>query len=242
MAKSLTATEIKHRLVRLRNFENNLYPAARARIDKLEARVKVLEAEKAEWQIEKIEMQTVIQKLLLQVDALNAKVFGKKHSSGSDKQGKTKDKTEPKTERSADSYRRSIPGDDEITGSQDHPIDRSVDSPHYGHSLSEYKTIDYFEEDIIPPDSVNLKTVTRHTIESAYCEDCKIWVYGRDLPKQKVVLGNNLSMLVSFLSTVARFSYQQIAEHIELFYHIKISDCAIAGMLEKQAILYINSV
>jgi len=235
MAKSLTATEIKHRLTRLRNFENNLYPAARARIEKLEARVKVLEAEKAEWQIEKTEMQTVIQKLLLQVDALNAKVFGKKHHPGSDKQGKPKDKTKPKTERSADSYRRSIPDKDEITGSQDHPIDRSVDSPHYGHNLSEYKTIDYFEEDIIPPDSVNLKTVTRHTIESAYCEDCKIWVYGSSLPKQKVVLGDNLPMLVSFLSTVGRFSYQQIAEHIELFYHIKISDCAIAGMLEKQA-------
>jgi len=235
MSKTLSTDEIKHRLIRLRNLENNLYPAARARIEKLEARIKVLEAEKAKWKIEKAEMQTVIQKLLLQVDALNTKVFGKKHSSGSDKQGKTKDNPKPKSKRSSDSYRRSIPSEDEITDHQTHSIDRSSNSLHYGHNLSEHKTVDYFEEDVIPPDAVNLKTVTRHTIETAYCEDCKTWVYGRDIPKQKVVLGDNLPMLVSFLSTVARFSYQQIVEHIELFYHIKISDCAIAGMLEKQA-------
>src|SRR5664279_3697124 len=84
MAKALSPDEIKHRLQRLRNYENVLYPNARARIDKLEARVKVLEAEKAQWLEERAQMQDLIQKLSLQVEMLNAKVFGKRHKHGGD--------------------------------------------------------------------------------------------------------------------------------------------------------------
>lgn len=241
MAKALTADEINHRLTRLRNFENNLYPAARARIDKLETRVKILEAEKAKWLEEKVEMQALIQKLLLQVEALNTKVFGKKRSKGgsSDDSNTTSSPDEPhapKQSRSASSYRRTVPSDDEVTSTMQHPLDIADSSPHAGHILSKQKTINYFEEDVILPSEISLKTVVKHQVAAAYCEDCGTWLYGADIPKQQVVLGESLPKLVSFLSVVARFSYQQITEHVNLFYHIKLSDGLIGDMLESQAV------
>lgn len=239
MAKALTADEINHRLTRLRNFENNLYPAARARIDKLETRVKILETEKAEWLEEKTEMQALIQKLLLQVEALNTKVFGKKRGKGSsDDSNTTSSPDEPYTPnqpRPASSYRRALPNESDVTDTVLHPLDITDSSPHVGHTLSKEKIIDYFEEDVVLPSEVSLKTVTKHSVAAAYCEDCNTWVYGAGIPKQQVVLGENLPKLVSFLSVVARFSYQQIIEHVNLFYHIKLTDGLIASMLEKQA-------
>jgi hypothetical protein len=238
MAKALTADEIKHRLQRLRNYENVLYPNARARIDKLEARVKVLETEKAQWLEERDRMQDLIQKLSLQVEMLNAKVFGKRHKHGSDDQGGSPppvSENQSNTPRSPDSYRRALPGGTEITGSTHHPVDTSGDSPHAGHTLSKHKTMTYFEEDIILPNQVSLKTVTEHSVEARYCENCHRWLYGVDIPQQPVILGDNLPKLVSFLSVVARFSYQQIVEHVGLFYHIKLTDGLIGNMLESQA-------
>lgn len=238
MAKALTDTEIKHRLQKLRNYENVLYPNARARIDKLEARVKALEAEKAQWLEERAQMQDLVQKLSLQVEMLNAKVFGKRHKHGSSDSDSTPPPSSPKptsTPRSPESYRRALPGGTEITGNTHHPIDMSDQSPHAGHSLSKHKTVAYFEEDIILPNQVSLKTVTEHSVEAAFCEDCHSWLYGADIPQQPVILGENLPKLVSFLSVVARFSYQQIVEHVGLFYHIKLTDGLITNMLEGQA-------
>jgi len=239
MAKPLTAIEIKHRLTKLRNYENVLYPAAKARIDKLEDRVKTLEAEKVQWMEEKEQLVSLVQKLQLQVEMLNAKVFGKKHGHGSSSDPDSvlppNKPSQPKVPRSASSYRRALPGSDEVTATKQHPVDISGSSPHVGHLLSEHKTIEYFEEDIVMPSEVSLKTVTKHTVEAAYCGNCHTWVYGTDIPKQPVVLGENLPKLVSFLSVVARFSYQQIIEHFSLFYHIKLTDGLIGNMLTSQA-------
>ena len=239
MAKPLTAIEIKHRLTKLRNYEHNLYPAARARIDKLETRVKALEAEKAQWLEEKEQFLSLVQKLQLQVEMLNAKVFGKKRGKGSGSNPDSilppDESSTPKQPRSASSYRRAIPGDEEITNTQHHPLDSSDGSPHAGHTLSKQKTIDYFEEDVILPSEISLKTVTKHSVAAAYCEDCSTWIYGADIPKQQVTLGDNLPKLVSFLSVVARFSYQQITEHVSLFYRIKLTDGLVTNMLESQA-------
>lgn len=236
MSKKLSANEIKQRLVKLRNYEHVLYPAARARIDKLEARVKVLEAEKSEWQVERTELIALIQKLQLQVEQLNAKVFGKKRRGGSSSDPDSvlppPPPCDPKPSRNASSYRRAIPNDDEITTTQHHPVD---DAAHHDHHLTDHKTIDYYEEDVILPSAVSLKTVTKHSVEAAYCQDCSQWLYGADIPKQRVVVGDNLPKLASFLSVVSRFSYQQITDHLQTFYHIKLSDGLIGDMLEHQA-------
>lgn len=240
MAKALTTDEINHRLTRLRNFENNLYPAARVRIEKLETRVKVLEAEKLIAEEREVQWLSLVQKLQLQVEMLNAKVFGKKHKRGGGDSGSgstppDSQSPSPKQPRSAGSYRRALPESEEITDTVQHPLDLADNSPHVGHTLSRQKTIDYFSEDVILPSEISLKTVTKHTVAAVYCEDCSTWLYGADIPKQQVVLGENLPKLVSFLSVVARFSYQQIIEHVSLFYHIKLTDGLIASMLEKQA-------
>lgn len=239
MAKSLSNAEIKHRLTKLRNYEHNLYPAARARIDKLEHEVKGLKAEKAQWLEDKEQLLSLVQKLQLQVEMLNAKVFGKRRGKGSSGgPGATLPPDEPPTpkqSRSASSYRRERPAEHEVTQTQEHPLDQVHTSPHAGHLLSKQKTIDYFEEDVILPAQVSLKTITKHRIEAAYCEPCNTWLYGAAIPKQRVILGSNLPKLVSFLSVVARFSYQQITEHVNLFYHIKLTDGLITDMLERQA-------
>jgi hypothetical protein len=156
MAKPLAPTEIKHRLTKLRNYEHNLYPAARARIAKLEHEVADLKAEKAQWLEEKEQLVSLIQKLQLQVEMLNAKVFGKKHKTGGD-QGTTPPVDTPsvsKQPRAASSYRRVVPGDDEVTVTEHHAIDTSGSSAHAGHMLSKHRTIDYFEEDVMLPSAV----------------------------------------------------------------------------------------
>ncbi len=168
---------------------------------------------------------------------LNAKVFGKKHKTGGDQDTTPPVDTPPasKQPRAASSYRRAVPGDDEVTVTKHHAIDTSGSSAHAGHMLSKHKTVDYFEEDVMLPSAVSLKTVTKHTVAAAYCQNCSTWIYGADIPKQQVVLGDNLPKLVSFLSVVARFSYQQIMEHVSLFYRIKLTDGLIGNMLECQA-------
>lgn len=241
MAKPLTDTEIKHRLTKLRNYEHNLYPAARDRITKLEGMVKELQVEKTAWLEEKEQFVSLIQKLQLQVEQLNAKVFGKKrrgtHGSSNDPGSVLPPNVPPSTPRaprSASSYRRTVPSPEEVTGTEYHAID-TAQSPHTHHTLSRHKTIAYFEEDIVLPSDASLKTVTKHSVEVAYCEDCQEWVYATDIPPQEVVLGENLPKLVSFLSVVARFSYQQIIEHVALFYHVKLTDGLIGNMLTAQA-------
>src|SRR5260370_35637789 len=82
MAKPLAPAEINHRLTKLRNYEHNLYPAARARIEKLEREVKDLKAEKAQRLEEKEQPASLTQKLKLQAEMRNAKVIGKKHKTG----------------------------------------------------------------------------------------------------------------------------------------------------------------
>ena len=240
MTKSLPDVEIKQRLTKLRNYEHVLYPAARARIDKLELEVKDLKAEKDQWLEEKEQFLSLVQKLQLQVEMLNAKVFGKKRGgrgSNSDP-GSVLPPNEPpssKQPRSASSYRRALPSEAEVTGREQHPIDTAAISSHADHTLSKHKTIDYFEEDVILPSEISLKTVTKHTVACVYCEDCRTWLYGTDIPKQRVILGDNLPKLVCFLSVVARFSYQQITEHVGLFYHVTLTDGLITNMLESQA-------
>jgi transposase len=238
MAKALTADETKRRLAKLRNYENVLYPAARARIDQLVTENKALKQQVNEQQIEIQTLQALIQKLSLQVEMLNTKVFGKQHKHGNDDQGgapPSVPEKQSKSPRPASSYRRAAPGENEVTGNTHHPIDTSDHSPHAGHTLSNHKTVTYFEEDVILPSQVSLKTVTEHSVEARYCENCHRWLYGADIPQQPVILGANLPKLVSFLSVVARFSYQQIVEHVGLFYHIKLTDGLIGNMLESQA-------
>jgi hypothetical protein len=240
MAKSLPDAEIKQRLTKLRNYEHVLYPAARTRIDKLQSRIQTLEAEKAAAEEREEMLIALVQKLKLQVEMLNAKVFGKKrggHGSSSDPGSvlPPNEPPSPKQPRSASSYRRVLPGEAEVTSTTHHPIDTATTSSHTGHTLSRHKTTDYYEEDVILPSEVSLKTVTRHTVACVYCENCREWLYGADIPKQQVLLGVNLPKLVCFLSVVARFSYQQIVEHVGLFYHIKLTDGLIGNMLESQA-------
>jgi DNA repair exonuclease SbcCD ATPase subunit len=236
MAKALSSTETKQRLIKLRNFERVLYPAARARITKLEAEVKQLKAEKTELETKINEQDGIIQKLLLQVDALNTKVFGKKHTANKDKNSDNPDKPrDSKKDRSPESYRRPLPDESEVTSTESYPIDLSPSSPHYGHNLSETEVVTTYLEDSIPPEAMQLKTVAKHLIEKAYCHDCQVWLRGKDIPPQTVTLGENVAILVVYLSTVRRFSYQQIIEHVRTFFHIELTDSAIDGMLERQA-------
>jgi hypothetical protein len=235
-----------------------LYPAARARIEKLEVKVKELEAEKLAAKERELELLSLIQKFQLQIELLNAKVFGKRHkhkgkntdkdqknghddksnssSSSSSDSNSSSDQNSSNSSRPASSYRRKIPDESEITDRQHHGVDTSESSPHANHEFGERKTVEFSEEDIILPSDINLRTVTKHTVETVFCKSCDQWLYGKDIPGQPVTIGENLPKLVSFLSVVSRFSYQQIIEHASLFYHIKLTDGLIANMLEAQAV------
>lgn len=246
MAKTLTTIEIKQRLVKLRNYEHSLYPAARARIGKLVAENAQLKTENLALKTRVIDLESLIQKLQFQVEQLNAKVFGRKNQgrggSGSSSVLPPKTPEPPKPPRNASSYRRTVPDQADITATAHHAIDphQQTDASgkpidHTGHVLSCHKTIDYFEEDVVLPSSVSLKTVTKHSVEAAYCGDCNLWLYGKQIPKQSVIIGNNVRALISFHSVVSRFSYQQIIDHLQAFYNLRISSGEIARVLEGQA-------
>src|SRR5260370_41491095 len=145
MAKALTTDEIKHRLTRLRNFENNLYPAARARIEKLEARVNVLEAEKLLANEREAQFLSLTQKLQLQVEMLNAKVFGKKRGkqNGESSNGQGAPSADDKPPKQSRSYRRAVRDEDQVTGTMHHPLDNSAAPPPAGPIFSTHNTNRY---------------------------------------------------------------------------------------------------
>lgn len=225
----LTDIEIKARMLELRNLRK-LHAGARARVIILETENKLLKERVAVLEAT-VESQTnIINDLRLQLEELRTIVFGKKWKK--EKYHDTDDDTPPKPEvansRTPESYKRTMPKEDTVTGTENHSVETCN---HCGGNVSEREIITYFVEDIPLPQK---KQVIKHTVEKGYCEVCKYWSTKEPLPTAGVILGPNVRRYVTYLSVVCRQSYGQIQAILDQTYSFQISQGEIAKILNKE--------
>jgi transposase len=208
-----------------------LHTGARKRVVALEAEnkkiVKEYEAIIEVLESALVEQQKINADLRLRLEELSTIVFGKKKKK--EQHTDIDDETPPQgtvvTHRGPESYKRTLPKDDEVTGTLSHPIDTCN---HCGGDFSEKETITYFVEDIPLPQK---KVVIKHVVEKGYCEDCNYWSTKEQLPPAKVIIGPNTRRYVTYLSVICRQSYGQIQAILEHTYNVEISQGEIAKIL-----------
>lgn len=225
----LSDREITKRLTRLRNLER-LYACARERIAKLEEENKQLK-------IMVVMQATQIETLKLQIEELQIMVSGRKKKS----KDTVKDQsmlfgTKKRTPRNrpALSYRRPIPKDSAITEIQHHSLDSC---PECTQGLTRIQIVERYIEDILPVSQWHSVrgTVTKHFITTGYCAYCQKRISALPLSKHTTTLGENIKQLVSCMTVISRFSYDQIHEFLEVIIHLSISEGEITNILAKQA-------
>lgn len=229
LKQGLSKEEIRQRLIRLRNLER-LHQKQRVRIVSLENEVKLLKQENALLRSANAELVSVVQDLKLELEEMKTIVFGKKKKKEerSDDEDTPKAGTKLSEPRQAESYKRKIPNNEEVTETKEYPIGEC----HRCHgTLSERDSIAYYEEDIPLPQK---KTVTKHVIEKGYCDSCKKWSSSAPLPMTDVLFGNNVKRYITYLSVICRQSYTQIQDILKQTYDFDISQGEISKILEKE--------
>ena len=233
--QKLSEKEIQKRLVELRNLRV-LHRKAVERSAKLERenksqkeRIIALE-ENQEFLLDQVEA------LKLQVEELRQIVFGRrKRNDKEDEDGfrPKKEKKEPEP-RGKDSYKRPVPGEDDVTAHEYHDLAPSC--PDCGTGLQSKEAIVFFEEDIPLPDKeIKLKQVIKHHAEKGYCPACRKWHTAYPLPSAKVILGNKVRIYIIYLSILLRLSFSQICSLLWDTYHFRISEGEIAKILHQKA-------
>lgn len=225
LGDGLSREEIAKRLVRLRNVAQ-LHEAQRFKIWNLRDENRALKKEIAELKATVKEQQKTIDDLKLQMEELRAIVFGKKKKNGDDDDFPPAPPA-PRKLRPKASYRRKLPEENELTKTEDHPIDRCA----CGANFTERETKTYFEEDIPLPQK---KTVIAHVVHRGYCERCKTWRSSVPAPTAPVILGPNVKRYVIYLSVVCRQSYSQIEDILKQSYDFNISQGEITGIMERE--------
>lgn len=220
----LSQGEINARMVELSNLRR-LYATQKTRLGMFKEENKKLKERVAFLESAYAGQQTINAELRLQMEELRTMVFGKKRK----KADRDIDDNPPQSaSRTADSYKRPLPKESDVTETKDHPIDACSNC--HGH-FSERESVVYFEEDIPLPQK---KTVIRHIVQKGYCASCKRWSAGAPLPAAKVVLGRNTKRYVAYLSVVCRQSYSQVQDVLKQTYEFDISEGEIAKILEKE--------
>lgn len=212
----------------LRN-ERKLHHSAQARIVVLEKENKELRMEVASFKSVAALQQATINELKLQVEELRTIVFGKKRRKEENHDIDDKPPTkETISNRTPESYRRSLPKEGEVTETRSHPIESCN---HCGGRISEKETVVYYVEDIPLPQK---KTVIKHTVERGYCETCDRWMTEEPLPPANIIFGPNVKRYVTYLSVISRQSYGQIQAILDHTYDFDISQGEIAKILNKE--------
>ncbi len=220
MAFNLPEREIRKRLQQLRNYEH-LYP-------KLQAKCERLEQENRQLRKTVAEQQAVIEKLLLRVEQLETMVFGRKKPddhddipSGTSGSGKPE-----KQQRSATSFRRATPTQDDVTDRTHHPLRTCPDC---GHALHRRETATRFVEDIPLP----RKIVTEKTIERGFCPCCKKIKSALPIAPQRCTLGPNVRLYVLFAVTVLGQTFGKIKAHLHGLHGLAVSDGELAEIIQE---------
>lgn len=227
MPKNLSEIEIKKRLTRLTNLER-LYADQTITVCKLRSENKQLKLQIADIAAR---FELIVETQAARITELETMVFGRRSRPRS---GSGNNQQPPKPPRDANSYRRDIPSDSEITSKEQFSIDTCH---HCGGLLTDIQEHIRYVQDIIlaalTPDT-NFKTCVRRTIERGWCVHCGKYSSARDLRGQTVCLGPQVRSLVCYLVTLRDHSYDQVIHVLWDLYRFKITDGEITVILDDQ--------
>jgi transposase len=175
------------------------------------------------------ELLKIVETLILRIEELEKALFGSKHdkSDGGDIVLNSK-KSKSKKKREKSSYNRSIPKESEITNSEYHSIKNCTNC---NTLLKNIKVVTFHEETV----DIGVKRIIEHKIEKGYCPHCRKYISAIPLPTSKVFLGNEVKLLVVYMTTIQRLSFRQIIEDLNNRYNFKISTGEIAKILANKA-------
>ena len=141
---------------------------------------------------------------------------------------------EKKKPRSAGSYRRPMPKEDELNGTQEYRVDACSSC---GSGLTDMKWLERFVEDIPTFWELVQKIVVRERIRSGYCQGCKKRSYGKatNLQGQKVTLGPNIKLFVLFLVYVVKLSFKDTIRLVYDLYRLELSEGEITNIIHHSA-------
>lgn len=235
MTRILTKQEIYERMKDWRNLKK-LHHAARNRIQVQDALIKA-QADLIKEQAEQIRFQKqLIETLNLRVEELERIIFGrskKKDRDANDGSSSVSIPSQPRIQRDASTYHRTMPSPEDITAEQTHTIDTCPDC--HG-TLSRINTTIFYEEDIrIPEQPRSFKSVTKHTVEKGYCTTCHKWRPALPLPPIPVIIGPHVRVFVSYASIILRLSYEQIQHLLHDLYAFPLSQGEITNILDREA-------
>lgn len=218
--EKLSPKEINRRMVQWRN-DRALEPQRKRRIEELEQRCARLERENAEKDF-------IIEKLLLRVEQLEIMVFGrkKKKSKDHDDLPPASSGTLEGPSRSAASYRRAIPKQEDITDQIRHFLRTCPDC---GHALHRRERVTRFVEDI----PLAKKIVIEQTIERGFCHHCGKVKSAMPITSQHCTLGPNVRLYVLFAVTVLGQTFEKIKTHLEMLHRLSVSDGELAVIIRE---------
>jgi len=243
MGINLTTSEIKKRLQRGANYER-LYRQLKIKYDNQKLEIKSLKKQLKE---QKEHYELVIENLTARIDQLETMIFGRGGKNNKNNMSsfyKVPAKTRIKKSRTNASYTRQIPKKDEITNEVYHSIKTC---PCCKHELTDFTETEQYEEDINLPIlsgksdklSFPVKLITKHIVEVGYCSRCGNRYAAKDLRGSRVILGQNVRSLVSYLSINNDASFSQIINLLNHCFSFKISCGEISNILEERGRCYL---
>lgn len=231
----LDEKEIRRRLQKLNNYEKVIYPQLKERSDRLRKKYQLLKKENCRLR----EENKQIEKIKLELEELLEMVYGKKQKERKKEKvplpAKDSRKGEiPPQKRSPESYRRSVPKEEDVTG--EIRLDLDI-CPDCGGKLTKKKEYISYREDLEDIDMIlqSAKKITKRIIESGYCDHCRRRKTAVKIPKQAVEIGQNTKAMIVYLHVLLGLSYREVEEHLQTRYGFKISEGMISRSLEEQS-------
>jgi len=225
----LTQQEINKRMIEWRNLKK-MYTNADQKRNSLKEEVKALKQQIAGLS----PLQDEVEKLKLRIEELEREKFRTNRDSRKKSKVLPRYKKTKKAGRSNESYRRPLPKPEAIT---DEVVINVENCPKCGAKLvNKAEHIHYVEDLRKKEDSLKeALQIIKVTIESAKCKVCNTLVKPMDIPKQKVVIGENLRQMVVFKAIYIGLSYTETQKSIFTEYGISFSNGQIVNILEGES-------
>lgn len=242
--QKISEEETKKRFQKLRNYEH-LHSKQKERNEMLKQKNTTLTEQKRTLEQESKQQAQRIQTLELQLEELRAMKFGKKRSnqkvSPLSLPSKIQEGHQKEHTRKPESYRRPLPSPSEITDTIRMEIKTC---PECGQELTNKKDHTHYREDLKKTEErlKEIKRIIEVTVESGICnnKNCNLFrqkSFAREVPKQKVIIGENLRQMIVYLSVIMGQSYSEIEKNLNTLYNIHISSGHIANILHGESIL-----
>jgi len=251
----LSEEEIRQRFRELYNFKNILYPQLKDRSSKLREENMELKERNKELEKENKEVLKQVEKLLLELEELKIMKFGKKrekssnlakplpadsnsleNKEGQESQENQENQNEEKVIRTNESYRRQEPKKEEIT---DYLRMEINECPDCWIRLKDIKENIHYREDLYEVENLikSAKKIVETIVESWTCPNCKNKQYAMEIPKQKVIIGQNIRNMIVYMIIVQGLSYTETQKSLKSQYGIDISNWEIINILEWESYL-----